>query len=366
MDFGLAKLTAGEGSATVSGVILGTPAFMPPEQAAANAGQVDRRSDVYSLGATLYVLLSGKRPFEGESATDILVQILTTDPKPLKQAWPEAPWELEAIVARAMARSRDQRYATAKEFAEDLSRFLSHEPVKARRQGLASSTVRRLRKRAGAVATVGACGLLLAAAAGFFFRTPAPPPPAPAAPDRLKLWAELFPRIQKAIAADSFDAAAAGPLLERMEREFPEQADGVKVLIDAEAKDVERAIDQLPRERWIESADRVRRYRGWLAFMKKPVAAADRILAYRGTVTLIVQVAPYAEVRGPLVEPLPAPERVTPLCARNLEIRDGTLDLVHPRLGKRPVALPALHHGATVIVEGDMKDPSSIKAREEP
>jgi len=109
MDFGLAKLTAGEGSATVSGVILGTPAFMPPEQAAANAGQVDRRSDVYSLGATLYVLLSGKRPFEGESATDILVQILTTEPKPLKQAWPEAPWELDAIVARAMARSRDQR-----------------------------------------------------------------------------------------------------------------------------------------------------------------------------------------------------------------------------------------------------------------
>jgi len=368
MDFGLAKLTAGEGSATVSGVILGTPAFMPPEQAAANSGQVDRRSDVYSLGATLYVLLAGKRPFEGESATDILVQILTSEPKPLKQAWPEAPWELEAIVARAMARARDQRYATAKEFAEELGRYLTREPLQTRRPSLASSTVRRLRKRAALVTAVVACLLLAAAVAALVLRSPAPAPPptTPAGPDRLGLWADLFPKIQKAISSDTFDPAAAAPLLERVEREFPEQAAGVKVLIDGEHKDVVRALDQLPRERWIESADRVRRAREWLAFMKKPLDAADRILAYRGTVTLTVLILPYAELRGPLVESLPPEERVSPLHARNLEIRDGGLELVHPRYGTRAVALPALRNGASLTIEGSLKDPSSIRISEGP
>jgi serine/threonine protein kinase len=366
MDFGLAKLTAGEGSGTVSGVILGTPAYMPPEQAAANAAQVDRRSDVYSLGAMLYVLLSGRRPFEGESATDILVQILTTEPPPLKKSWPEAPVELDTIAGRAMARARDQRYPTAKELADDLDRYLSHEEIHARRQSLASSTVRRLRKRAATVASVGVCALLLAGAAAFYFLSHSATPPPPDGSDRLKAWADLFPRIQRAIGSDSFDAAAAAPLLQRMQQEFPEQAGGVQVLIDAEQKDVDRALEQLPRERWIESADRVRRYREWLAFMRKPVDAADRILAYRGTMTLIVQVAPYAEVRGPLVESLPAAERVTPLCARNLEIRDGGLELVHPQFGSKSIPLPALRNGGTITIEGSLKDPASIRISEGP
>ena len=366
MDFGLAKLTAGEGSGTVSGVILGTPAFMPPEQAAANAGQVDRRSDVYSLGAMLYVLLSGHRPFEGESATDILVQILTSEPPPLRKSWPGAPLELDTIVGRAMARARDQRYTTAKEFADDLERFLAHEEIHARRQGLASNTVRRLRKRAATAASLGISALLLLGAAAFYFRSPHAAPAASDASDRLKAWTELFPKIQKAILSDTWSAAAAGPLLERMQREFPEQAGGVQVLIDAEAKDVERFLEQLPRERWIESADRVRRLRDWLVFMKKPPGPADRILAYRGTMTLVVQVAPYAEVRGPLVESLPAAERVTPLCARALEIRDGVLELVHPQYGVRPVPLPALRNGIQITIEGSLKDPASIRITEGP
>jgi hypothetical protein len=364
MDFGLAKLTAGEGSGTVSGVILGTPAYMPPEQAAANAGQVDRRSDVYSLGAMLYVLLSGKRPFEGESATDILVQILTTEPPPLKTSWPEAPWELDAIVGRAMARARDQRYQTAKEFADDLDRFLSQEPIEARRQGYSTVLMRKLRKRAGPLVTVGLCLLLVGGAAAFYFRPPAPPPAEPAGPDRLKLWAELFPKIQKAVASDTFDAETAAPLLERMRREFPEQEPGVRVLIDAEHRDVEHALDQLPKERWIEDAPRVRRYREWLAFMNKPVAAADRILAWRGTMTLTVQVAPFAEIRGALVEALPAQERVTPLCVRGLEIREGTLELVHPTYGSRTLTLPALKNGMSLTIEGQWKDPNSFTISE--
>jgi len=366
MDFGLAKLTSGDGSGTVSGVILGTPAFMPPEQAAANASQVDRRSDVYSLGAMLYVLLSGKRPFDGESATDILVQILTSEPQPLKKVWPEAPWELEAILARAMARARDQRYATALELAEDLDHYLTREPIHARRQGFAVLTARKLKKRAGPLLVIGACVAMALVAAILYTRSSRQPPPAPVGPDRLKLWAELFPKIQQAISADTFDADMAAPLLERMGRDFPEQVESVNSLIDAEQRDIIRAIGQLPQERWIESAARVRRYRDWLTFMKRPVDAADRILAYRGTMTLVVQVAPYAELRGPLVEALPAAERMTPLCAKGLEIREGTLELVHPAFGSRLLTLPPLKNGTTLTIEGQWKDPTSIKISEGP
>jgi hypothetical protein len=366
MDFGLAKLAGGEGSATVSGAILGTPAFMPPEQAAANAGQVDRRSDVYSLGATLYVLLSGRRPFEGESATDILVKILTSEPTPLKQAWTAAPWELEAIVARAMSRPREGRYETARQFADDLDRFLAEKPVEAPRQTATHRLVKEARKKAGAIATAAAVVLLAAAAIFFYVRSTRTPPTPPDAPDRLKAWSELFAGLQSALSAETFDAAAAGPLLARMEREFPEQKAGIEVLLDREHKDVARALEDLPRSAWLESAARVKRYRDWLAFAQKPTDGADRILRYRGTFTLTVQVSPYAELRGPLVADVPAEERVTPFRVRDLEIRDGDLELVHPKLGTHPVKLPALRNGGAITIEGTMSDSKSIKISEGP
>jgi serine/threonine protein kinase len=360
MDFGLAKLAGGEGSGTVSGVILGTPAYMPPEQAAANAGQVDRRSDVYSLGASLYVLLSGRRPFEGESATDILVQILTAEPIALKQAWPEAPWELEAIVARAMSRTREGRYQTAKELADDLDRYLSHAPVEARRQTWTQRFAKKARQKAGLIG-VAAAFLLLAAVAGYFvFRSPS------SGPDRMGAWSDLFSSLQQSLAIDTFDPAVAGPLLARVRKEFPEQKAGVELLIDRGFKDVSRVLETLPRTEWLESTARVRRCRDWLEFAKKPTEPADRILRYRGTITLTVQVRPYAELRGPIVERLPEEERWTPFMRRDLEILDGGLELVHPKLGKHVVPLPALRNGAAITIEGNLQDPSSIKASEGP
>jgi serine/threonine protein kinase len=358
MDFGLAKLAGGEGSGTVSGVILGTPAYMPPEQAAANAGQVDRRSDVYSLGATLYVLLSGRRPFEGESATDILVQILTSEPSSLKKAWPQAPWELDAIVTRAMSRTREGRYETAKAFADDLDRYLANVPVEARRQTWADQLAKKVRKKAGLIGTLAAVLLLGGVGAYFSFRSP------PGGPDRLSAWSEFFPRLERALAVETFDPTAAAPLLERMEKEFPEQRAGVELLKEREFREISRALDVLPRSAWLESGERVRRYRDWLAFAKKPTEPAERILRYRGTITLTAQVSPFAELRGPMLEGLPEEERWTPFMRRNLEIRDGGLELVHPTLGKHPVPLPPLRNGATITIEGSLQDPNSIKARE--
>ncbi|MBI3856061.1 MAG: serine/threonine protein kinase [Planctomycetes bacterium] len=366
MDFGLAKLAGGEGSATVSGAILGTPAFMPPEQAAANAGQVDRRSDVYALGATLYVLVSGRRPFEGESATDILVQILTTEPPTLRQAAPDAPWELEAVLARAMARPREGRYPTAKDLAADLDRFLANEPVEARKQTPTHRFVKKVRQKAGVIAAAAAF-LVLAAAAGFFYvRSTRLPPPPPEGRDRFKEWSLLFPRLQTALSAETFDAAAAGPLLARMERDFPEQKKGIDQFVDREFNDVQRMLADLPRSAWLESAERIRRYRDWLAFSKKPTGTADRMLAYRGTLTLTAQVSPYAELRGPMVDALPPEERLTPFMRKDLEIVEGGLELFHPQLGSHPLVLPPLRHGAALTIEGSLKDPKSIKISEGP
>jgi hypothetical protein len=129
---------------------------------------------------------------------------------------------------------------------------------------------------------------------------------------------------------------------------------------------VVRALESLQRKDWIESAPRVRKYREWLLFAKRPTAKADQILSYRGTITLTVQVSPYAELRGPLLDGIAAGERFTPFMKKEIEIRDGALELVHPELGTHAVALPALKNGASITIEGSLKDPKSIQTREGP
>jgi len=367
MDFGLAKLVGGQGSGTVSGVILGTPAFMPPEQAAGNAPQVDRRSDVYGLGASLYVLLSGRRPYEGDNATDILVQILTSEPPPLKQVWPEAPWELDSIVGRAMSRSREQRYPTAKDFADDLDRYLANEPVEAKRAGLASQAIKKIRRRGTPLGFAAAAVVIGGLALALYSRAPAPAPVvAPAAPDRLKEWSALFALLQPALGPESFDLKSAEALLARVDREFPEQRPEVDRYVEIESKNLARILEALPRPAWLESVDRVRRYRDWLGFTKQPTATADRILAYRGTFSLAIQVSPYAEVRSLYVEKLPAADRVTPLMVRDVEIGEAGLELVHQQLGSRSVTLPPLRNGDFIVLEGDLRKPETLKIREGP
>ena len=367
MDFGLAKLTGGQGSGTVSGIILGTPAFMPPEQAAGNAAQVDRRSDVYALGASLYVLLSGRRPYDGENATDILVQILTGEAPGLKRAWPEAPWELETIVDRAMARARDQRYPTAKEFADDLERYLGNEPILTKRQGSLTRISKEIRRRKTPLAWIAGAALLLGVAVASTHRsTPPHSVPSNPGPDRLQEWSALFTLLQPALAADTFNRTTAEALLARVEHDFPDQRSVVDQFVDSEFKGLSRVLETLPRPTWLESAERVRRYRDWLEFLKKPCAAADRILAYRGTFSLTIHVNPHAEVRSPFVTGLPEEDRVTPLAVKDVEIGDSGIELIHPQLGSRTVVLPPLRNGAWIILEGDLRKPDTLKFREGP
>lgn len=171
MDFGLAREAGGAQSLTESGAVMGTPSYMSPEQARGEVRRIDCRSDVYSLGATLYHVLAGEPPFVYDGSVNVLLKVLVQDPIPLRVKAPEAPEALEVIVGKCLNKEPHQRYATAADLAVDLERFLNRERVTARRLSLGARLYWRGKRNKPMAFAVVALLVSLCAFAGYGVRT---------------------------------------------------------------------------------------------------------------------------------------------------------------------------------------------------
>ncbi|MGD9648318.1 MAG: WD40 repeat domain-containing serine/threonine protein kinase [Pirellulales bacterium] len=161
-DFGMAKLLEHANDQTRSGALIGTPAYMAPEQASGQLRDVDARADVYALGVVLYELLTRRRPFEGASDVEIIARVIGEEPRPPTRWRTDIPRDLAAICLKCLDKEPARRYVTAQQLADDLGRFLRGEPTEARRPRTAERLWKWARRRP-VIAGLSAALLLLLA-----------------------------------------------------------------------------------------------------------------------------------------------------------------------------------------------------------
>jgi TolB-like protein/predicted Ser/Thr protein kinase len=177
-DFGLARLVESESTVTRTLEVLGTPSYMAPEQAAGNNTQLTRATDVYGLGAVLYQLLTDHPPFAGGTTYETIKLLLETEPRPPRLWNPKVDRDLSTICLKCLEKDPQRRYPSALALAEDLGRWLSHEPIQARRTGVVGRGKKWLQRNPTAAAVV-TLSLALIAAVGVIvwksdlFRRPA-------------------------------------------------------------------------------------------------------------------------------------------------------------------------------------------------
>jgi hypothetical protein len=261
-DFGLARVAGQGASMTTPGILVGTPCYMSPEQAAGGRTRLDERADVYSLGATLYEALTLRPPFEADSLPDLCRRIATEEPLRPRGIRPGLPRDLETIVLKALEKSPSRRYSSAAELALDLRLFAAGVPVRARPVGWAGRLAARARRHPRVALLVAAAALLAATAAGFAGA-------AAAREGRLRTaeYLSIVARVEEGASAGSLEGPSAGPASEiqnavallseavALRPERPEARLGL-ALLNGEARDARLAYLEQARDRGLGA-------RGW-------------------------------------------------------------------------------------------------------
>jgi serine/threonine-protein kinase len=165
-DFGLVRQLDADSGQTWAGAVIGTPAYMAPEQAQGRAHAAGPSADLYALGAILYECLTGRPPFRGATPLETLEQVRTREPAAPSSLNRQVPRDLETICLKCLRKEPERRYASARELADDLHRFLDGQPVRARPVGAAERAVKWARRRPAAALLVAALLVLFSAAAG--------------------------------------------------------------------------------------------------------------------------------------------------------------------------------------------------------
>jgi serine/threonine protein kinase len=392
VDFGLARLARDDSRLTHTGIPLGTPAYMSPEQASGRPEEVGPETDIYSLGATLYTLLTRRPPFEGPSAMAVLARVMSESPVSPGRFDPQITAPLEAIVLKAMRKEKKSRYATAAELAEDLQRFLDGREVTARPESLASKLAGRARRHVWPL--VAAAALLVAAGAVAVALgrpsnggPPPPPTPPPASPFDLfkpKLGLSGLP--------------INGPTIQSARRALAElPAPAAAQASSWVIGELRPLSDPGPKSGWISKQGQASRIVQWCTSLElilkecgplyeeaRALASETRrryeqVAAFRGRISLKILVGPYAELISLRVGDSMAIDNCrlvgeatvrgdnlfTPLVIDNLDIGEYTLTLSHPELGTMTLDVPGaeLRNGLTYLLHGTFGEPGSFRLK---
>src|SRR5262245_7072947 len=406
-DFGLAKVVMPQSTISIAAAVMGTPSFMPPEQASGRIQAQDEKSDLYSLGATLYTVATGRPPFEQENATATLFEVCSRDPVAPRKLNAMIPRALEAVILKAMDKDKRLRYASAEEMAQDLERYLKDEPVLARPPGPVRKFVRKV--RANPVAAGGIAAFVLAAAAvvAVLLRpVPAPseriivntpPPPPPAGTEAERAWRDSFLPCQVELSFHNFKDLSPARVAEirKLMASMPvslkpwaaEWFLGQAVLLPG---------DVWPKKEWMERRDEAARRVRWCRTVQAILEGADEkfsgtrnlassgaarfapVAEYRGRVTLGITATPFAEVRSlragdtwivkdgrRTADPPGGPVQYTPLVIEDLDIAEYELVLVNND-AKQKLTIPSakLTHGLRYTFTGSFDRPQSFVLRE--
>ncbi|HTF56613.1 MAG TPA: serine/threonine-protein kinase [Planctomycetota bacterium] len=396
MDFGLAKALRGDSSLSVTGAVMGTPAYMPPEQAQGKLELIDHQSDVYSLGATMYAILSRKTPFQAETAMDILMKVCNEEPVPPRKHNPEIPSDIETIILKAMQKKKEDRYSSSQALADDLKRFIANEEIEATRPGFMTHIVRKAKRHksafvAGAVVLVAAIVVVAVVlprgrkndgnfGGGLSGEDE----------DARKLrekWQEDWQKMKLELGFREWKPGQNPKLAETAAahlKEMPKlRNDAIDTLViqwfQNEVEKARDAVDKVYQDSnaWTKNRDRVIQWQNWCDqlsilsggydLLKKPAESlgpireeAAKISGFKGTFSLVVTVGPYADIELKLAGnavPLSV-EPATPFRMDGIPVGDYVLVLKHKDFGTFEVPLTRLEAGQTYVVTGTWQDKS--------